>query len=296
MTTDGPGKRILIGLDIGGSKTRGIRVVDGSVVTELVAGSANTQNVTPATAARNLAEVLTGLDAGSAASIIVGAGGIDTQQDEDALRELIAPAAPNVAIRIVHDTRLILAAGHAQTGIAVIAGTGSSVWGINAAGAEARVGGWGYLLGDEGSGYWFGREAVRHTLRRADLGLTVDELSTALLRECGLSNPADLIRHFHTGTDRRYWADKSRQVFDAAREGHAYSQQLIQEGGAHLAEQVMQVARRLDSHGPVILGGGLGENQPALRESFAAQLREFGITDVRAITTQPVYGVLNLDG
>ena len=67
-------------------------------------------------------------------------------------------------MRIVHDTQLILAAADVQDGIALISGTGSVAWGRTPDGRTARAGGWGYLLGDEGSGYWVGRQAVRHAL------------------------------------------------------------------------------------------------------------------------------------
>lgn len=285
---------VVVGLDIGGSKTHGIRVENGAVTRDLTTGSANVQNVSPSTAASNLAELLTALEAGDAWAVVVGSGGIDTPDDADRLRELIVPHAGSARITVVHDTRLILAAGGASTGIAVIAGTGSAVWGINAAGNEARAGGWGYLLGDEGSGYWFAREAVRHTLRRADMGLPVDELSAALLETCGLTRPTELIGHFHGGTDRRYWADKSRTVFGAAENGHAPSNDLIVLGAAHLVNDVLQVASRLGITGPVVLGGGLGTHQPALSASLTRDLVSEGITDVRTLGAEPVHGALRL--
>lgn len=283
-----------IGLDIGGSKTHGIKVIDGVVIDDLIAGSANVQNVSHETAQRNLTGLLARLGAVDAQSVLVGSGGVDTTEDEEQLRSLIAAYAPDSLITVVHDTRLILAAGKLDTGVAVIAGTGSATWGINTTGAEARAGGWGYLLGDEGSGYWFGREAVRHSLHRADLGLAVDELTATLLNACGLSTTTQLISHFHGHTDRRYWADKSFVVFTAAEKGHVHSTNLILRGGKHLAEAATQVAARLEINGPVILGGGLGDHQHALRKAFAMELESKGITDVRGLATKPVYGTLHL--
>lgn len=286
--------RILIGLDVGGSKTRGISIIDDTVVDERVTGSTNVQNVSRKTAADRLAELLTGLGAQCAQQVFVGSGGVDTPADERQLRALIEPHAPDAEITVVHDTRLVLAAAGLSVGIAVIAGTGSAVWGVNSAGSEARSGGWGYLLGDEGSGFWFGREAVRHSLRSADLGEPPDLLTTALLRECELAHPTELIQLFHGGTDRRYWAAKSRLVFDAARDGHTPSQDMIRQAGADLATQVLDVARRLSLAGPIALGGGLGLNQPAMRDALAAELTERGITDLRTLAGEPVYGVRHL--
>jgi N-acetylglucosamine kinase-like BadF-type ATPase len=284
----------IIGLDIGGTKTHGIKIMDGSVVDERLVGSSNTQNVSVETAALNLSLLLEGFEAATAAHIYVGAGGMDTDTDKAALRHLISPHAPDTGITIVHDTRLILAAAGADAGIAVIAGTGSAAWGVTADGREARAGGWGYLLGDEGSGYWLGREAVRHSLHRSNLGLSDDELTTALLGSCGLGSAEELIRLFHGNKDRTYWADKSRLVFDCARRGNPASRKLVDHASRSLADQALQVAARLRMQGPVVLGGGLGLNQPALQESFTNYLTIHGISDVRVLATEPVFGVMHL--
>ncbi|HEX2248033.1 MAG TPA: BadF/BadG/BcrA/BcrD ATPase family protein, partial [Arthrobacter sp.] len=206
---------ILIGLDIGGTKTHAIRLEDGTVTAEAIAGSANVQNVSRETASTALAEVFAALGT-DADRVIAGAGGIDTANDADALAALIATFAPHADIRAVHDSRLVLAAGRARRGIAVIAGTGSAVWGADGTGREARAGGWGHLLGDEGSGYWLGRELVRHALRRHDQGLEPDALTVALLADCSLARPVDLIAHFHGPTGRRYWAQRAQLVVAAA--------------------------------------------------------------------------------
>lgn len=284
----------IIGLDIGGTKTHGIKIVGGAVVEDRLVGSSNTQNVSIDTAALNLSLLLEGLGAVNAARIYVGAGGVDTDSDMAELRRLISPLAPGAGITIVHDTRLILAAAGADTGIAVIAGTGSAAWGVTADGREARAGGWGYLLGDEGSGYWLGREAVRHSLHRTNLGMSDDELTTELLDSCGLNSSEQLIRHFHGNKDRTYWANKSRLVFDCARRGNAASRKLVDQAGRSLAEQALQVAARLRMPGPVVLGGGLGLNQPALQDSFTNYLTINGVTDVRVLSTEPVFGVMHL--
>jgi N-acetylglucosamine kinase-like BadF-type ATPase len=284
----------IIGLDIGGTKTHGIKIMDGTVVEDRLVGSSNTQNVSLETAALNLSLLLEGLDAATAAHIYVGAGGMDTDNDKAELRRLISPHVPGTDITIVHDTRLVLAAAGADTGIAVIAGTGSAAWGVTANGREARAGGWGYLLGDEGSGYWLGREAVRHSLHRANLGLSDDELTATLLDSCGLDSAEELIRLFHGNKDRTYWADKSRLVFDCARRGNPASRKLVAQAGRSLADQALQVAARLRMRGPVVLGGGLGLNQPALQESFTNYLTIHGITDVRVLATEPVFGVMHL--
>ncbi|HSO90959.1 MAG TPA: BadF/BadG/BcrA/BcrD ATPase family protein, partial [Arthrobacter sp.] len=284
---------VVIGLDIGGTKTRGVRFEGGTAVADESVGSSNVQNVSREEAALHLAELFARIGGGTVAQVYAGAGGIDTDEDAAALAALIAPHVPGARITVVHDSRLLLAAGGASTGVAVIGGTGSAAWGRNSRGEEARAGGWGYLLGDEGSGYWLGREAVRHSLRRMNQGLEPDELTTALLASCGVDDPTRLIALFHSpDTGRRYWAERARLVVDAAAAGHVASQELVDQAGRDLAALALQTVRKLGIDGPVILGSGLGMNVPRLQESFRAALAAEGITDVRVLEQDPVFGVL----
>ena len=286
---------ITIGLDIGGTKTHGIRFEDGLPVADESAGSSNVQNVSREQAARNLADLFARIGGGRVDRVYAGSGGIDTDEDASALAALIQPLAPEARVTVVHDSRLLLAAGRAATGVAVIAGTGSAAWGRNAGGGEARAGGWGYLLGDEGSGYWLGREAVRHSLRRMNQGLPVDQLTAALLASCGLDHPNKLIALFHSpDTGRRFWAQQARHVVEAAASGHQDSAVLLDQAGQDLAALAGQVLGQLKIAGPVILGGGLGMNVAPLQESFRRNLAETGVTDVRVLDQEPVFGVLQL--
>ncbi len=285
----------VIGLDIGGTKTRGVRFHHGSPIRDESAGSSNVQNVSREVAAANLAELFGKIGGGHIDQVYAGAGGIDTDEDAQALADLIAPHAPGARITVVHDSRLLLAAGGASTGVAVIAGTGSAAWGRNDAGEEARAGGWGYLLGDEGSGYWLGREAVRHSLRRMNQGLEADQLSRALLDSVGVEEPGKLIALFHSpDTGRRYWAQQARLVVEAADAGDEVSAALVEQAGRDLADLAEQAVRQLGLDGPVILGSGLGMNVPRLQEAFKAKLAENGITDVRILQQDPVFGVPRL--
>lgn len=286
---------VVIGLDIGGTKTRGVRFEDGVAVADESAGSSNVQNVSREEAALNLADLFARIGGGPVSKVYAGAGGIDTDDDAAALAALIEPHVPGASITVVHDSRLLLAAGGASTGVAVIAGTGSAAWGRNTAGQEARAGGWGYLLGDEGSGYWLGREAVRHSLRRMNQGLPVDQVTSALLAACGVDHPNKLIALFHSPeTGRRFWAQQARLVVDAAAAGHAPSRELLDQAGKDLAGLAAQVLRKLGIEGPVILGSGLGMNVVPLQESFRSHLAEAGVTDVRVLGQDPVFGVLKL--
>ncbi|WP_323959043.1 ATPase [Arthrobacter sp. JZ12] len=280
----------VIGVDIGGTKTHGIRWSGGAVVAEARTGSANVQNVSGEEAASRLGELFAVLG-GGVARVVVGAGGVDTDDDADALRRLIAPHAPGASIDIVHDTRLILAAGEALTGIALIAGTGSVAWGADGNGRQARAGGWGYLLGDEGSAYWVAREGVRATLRRFNRGQALGALGIAVLKATGLAHPEQLIALFHGGSSRQFWAGQAGVIFEAADAGDPDALAIVEQGAAHLVGLVKDVGTVLQLHGPVVVGGGLATHQATLRTMLHEGLADNGFTDVRFLRTDPVYGV-----
>ncbi|WP_394247780.1 N-acetylglucosamine kinase [Arthrobacter pityocampae] len=287
--------QLVVGLDIGGSKTHGALWRGDRLVAEAKAGSANVQNVTPEDAARSLGGLFHDLrahaDGSPVTRVIAGSGGVDTPADADRLRALIAAHTPHAAVEVVHDTRLILAAGGATTGIAVIAGTGSVAWGITHDGRQARSGGWGYLLGDEGSGYWVAREAVRRALHRHDTGLAPDALDAAVLALNGITEPTELIGLFHSDAGRTYWAAQSRAVFDAAHDGEPDAAAILDTAAADLARLVLDVASVIGVPGPVVLGGGLVMHQPALQDRLRARLAAAGIPDVLVLTEDPVMGV-----
>ena len=94
-------------------------------------------------------------------------------------------------VLVVNDALVALEAGApGQPGVVIISGTGSISYGRNAHGEAARSGGWGYVLGDEGSGYWIGRGALRAVLREADQRGPKTVLTPLLLDHFGVGQAA----------------------------------------------------------------------------------------------------------
>jgi N-acetylglucosamine kinase-like BadF-type ATPase len=194
----------------------------------------------------------------------------------------------------VHDSALILAAAGAGTGIAVISGTGSVGWGRNRDGQVARAGGWGYLLGDEGSGYWVARTAVQHALRRVDEGAPADLLSQQLTADCGLQRIEQLLDHFYANPERRYWASRARIVFELAVQHDPASAAIVSAAAGALTSLATRVGAALGLRGPVVLAGGLAVHQPVLQQAVRDRLNSVGMTDVRVLDRDPVYGAVDL--
>ncbi|GAA3606377.1 N-acetylglucosamine kinase [Microlunatus ginsengisoli] len=286
----------VVGIDIGGSKTHAVSLRHGH---EAMAGSSNLASVGTAEAGRQLDSIFDQLiratDGQPITTVCAGAAGVDTVEAELRLRDLIAAKVPGAAVRVVHDTELILAAAGLDHGIALIAGTGSVAWGRTPSGAVARAGGWGYLLGDEGSGYGIAREAVRHALRLVDRGHRPDRLSQQLAADCGLQRPAQLVDHFYATPERRYWAGHARLVFELAADGDPAASAIVDAAAGELAELVGSVARVLsDADLPVVLGGGVLVHQPILTAGVSERLATIGLTDVRVLDRDPAHGAARL--
>ena len=165
------------------------------------------------------------------------------------------------------DTDAALAGAFAgRPGIVVIAGTGSGAAGRDAAGRTVRVGGHGFLLGDEGGGYWIGREAVRAALRAADGTGPATALVAAVERAFGSLAGAEQDVHRHP-TDRGLLARLVPDVaaLDAA-DGEAA--RILAEAAAYLAELASAVRARLGDL-PVAGVGGIFACAP-VREAFRA--------------------------
>jgi glucosamine kinase len=284
----------VLGVDIGGSKTHGLRVEHGEVVREAMAGSANMASVGVQAAGRVLDELFDRLGLDSIAAVCVGAAGADTPEGRDRLTRLVAQRLPSAALTVVHDTRLVLAAAELDEGVVVISGTGSVGWGMRRDGQEVRAGGWGYLLGDEGSGYGLARDAVREALRDADCGRAPGPVALRLVAECGLERPDQLLDLFYAQPERRWWAQRAGAVVALAVAGDATAVRLVDQAADALADLAVVVAGRLALTGPVVLAGGLVVNQPALRIRVSERLAAQGMSDVRVLQGDPVRGAVRL--
>ncbi|MFW0789882.1 N-acetylglucosamine kinase [Gordonia sp. CPCC 205333] len=284
----------ILALDIGGSKTHAVRAVDGVIVSESIVGSANVASVGTAEAGRQLDVVIDRLGGSMGIrAVCAGAAGVDTPESVKILYDLLDARLPNAQVRVVHDSQLILAAAGVLDGIAVISGTGSVAWG-RSGDASARAGGWGYLLGDEGSGYWVAREAIRRLLARMDDHHPGQQLGQELAADCGLSDAAELLNHFYAQTDRRYWAGRARVVFEMAKAGDPLSAGIVDAAATALAELVLQVGAQLRIAGPVVMAGGLAVNQPMLQRGVRRILAGRGVADVRVLSVDPVRGAVEL--
>lgn len=134
-------------------------------------------------------------------------------------------------------------------GVAVIAGTGSNVFGVGGTGADARpwrVGGWGHLLGDEGSGYWLGVQSIKAAIRDRERSGPETALSDAAMRFFNQPSVEAVAAGVYTKPlTKGEIAAFAIETSKLAEQGDAVARELYERGGRELAQQIVSVIRQI---------------------------------------------------
>ena len=235
----------------------------GRIVAEAEGPGANVATLPPAVVRRRLTALLAELGSIHPESCCAGSAGAEVPAGRLRLERLLEVLLPGCRVGVVHDARLVLSAAQADEGIALISGTGSVAYGRTSEGREARVGGWGWRVGDDGGGAWITREAAREVMRRADSGRPLGDLGSRLLAACGASGTVQLLGKLNGLREAMEWAGLAHIVFEAA-EHDPGAQSVVLRCATALSDQVKAVQASLGIDGPVVLAGGLLLNQPKL--------------------------------
>jgi glucosamine kinase len=206
-----------------------------------------------------------GLDYAAIAGVGVGIAGASVAHSESWLRQILATTLPGVPAVPSSDAEIALVGANGERqGVLLLAGTGSVVFGVNAAGQSLQVGGWGYLLGDEGSSHWIGMLALQLVVRAAD-GREVcpSEFVAQILAALALKSEADLIPWLYRSEQPRTRgiAQLARLVIDNASAGVEVATEIAQNAATELALLCNTAVRRLDMENPrIAFAGGLLDN------------------------------------
>ena len=181
----------------------------------------------------------------------------------------------------------------------VIAGTGSIAYGRNARDEAARAGGWGYVLGDEGSGYWIGRHALRAVVRESDGRGHATAMTPLVLAHFGATRPDDLVHAIYDGALRpSAIAAVARAVQAAADDGDELALQILTVGARELASSARAVISRLglrDEAFDVVLSGGVMQAVPRLAAEVEAQVTQLAPRcRVQRLQREPAHGAVAL--
>ncbi len=268
----------VMGIDGGGTHVRVVICTpELKVVAESDGRSVNPNAVGKDTAARELRRVIREalLKAGilPAAVASVGAGIAGTHALQGWLEETLTPIFPKARILTTLDLEIALVGAFGErNGVIIVSGTGSAAYGVNAVGETALVGGWGYLLGDEGSGYWIGTQLLRDYARMLDGNSKPRTWHMELASQIG-------------GSTREYvveWRYSRAQVSDVAalatiameNEQESICAAILDSAAAHLGKATLSVVEQLRLPADrIAFAGGLISTATPLSERLRAFLK-----------------------
>ncbi len=306
MTRSRARERYIIGIDGGATKTIAILgSVDGKVLGRGQGGSSNYQNVGTASAIhsirRAVSEARQHASAGrqKAEIAVVGLAGVDSSKDERAAKQFVDKT--NIAHRafVVHDSIAYLhSAFRSQSGIMVESGTGCVAAGINSAGRYVRVGGWGALFDDEGSGYDIGRKALNAAFRAVDGRGPRTRLVCAIKRKFRLESLEDLLYIIYsTGFTVDEIVGLAHLVSKAAIHD-GVSRRILEDAGTTLGGLACVVAKRLNmnrNYVKVATVGGVFNAGKYLTWAFKQRIKqECPLAEIVRPDVDPAFGAFLL--
>jgi N-acetylglucosamine kinase-like BadF-type ATPase len=279
---------IFVALDCGGTKTQCWIADETQVLGRAACGTVKIMNVGEEVATQRLRELVreaaaqAGIDLDRVTRTCMGLAGIGI----DSVRRWADATLRSVVggdVLLGGDEEIALdAAFSGGPGVLVIAGTGSNVVGRCTDGSLLTAGGWGPMLGDEGSGHWIGLEAVRAGLRALDRGL-----ETCLLRDImcfwELGEPEEALGLLVAKANHRPrpdFAELAGVVAACAEGGDALAVGVLEHAGEELAAQVRLVMSKMraagcgpDDTSQVAFTGSVLGRIPRVRRSMEEQLR-----------------------
>ncbi|SDP01899.1 BadF-type ATPase [Actinopolyspora xinjiangensis] len=291
VETENADELLLLGLDVGGTSSRALLTdAHGRTVGTGHAGGGNPNTHPPDRAVEQVARATRTALAETApervSAVVLGMAGISKLADP-AVAGMFEQAWHTLGlrcpVRTVSDSEVAFAAGTAEPdGTVLIAGTGSIVTRIIGHRSERTLGGYGWLLGDEGSAFWLGREAVSTALRALDLGEEKDDpLVASVLNELlpgsarGNEPYSMLVRRIvallGNGPPVRL-AELAPLVTASAAEGGGKATEILSRAARTLAADTLAVRDDSDSS-PIVLAGSLLSGEGVLDEAVRAELR-----------------------
>ena len=290
---------IVVGIDAGASKTRAFAVDRAGTVVGRGAGGGGNLLTSPDPQGAIAAALAEALGGRSAAAIVLSCAGGDRETERTRGHEILARLAPpDAKLLVTHDAIAALYAGNPTgCGVVLIAGTGSIAYGRNAEGEEDRAGGWGYLIGDEGSAVWCGLEALRAISHAVDGRGAPTRMTALLLQQLGVGQFSDVLPLLY---GRPHPAPAigaaTRALASASTAGDAIANAILQRGANALARAATVVALTLGlATGPVYLAGGAFENLSLLQR--LVQLDLLGLlpqATVEPVREEPAMGAARL--
>ncbi|MGL5414177.1 MAG: N-acetylglucosamine kinase [Clostridium sp.] len=267
----------VIGVDGGGTKTEAVAYsLEGEVLGSTLTGFGNLVNGRDE-ALKNITDSIEGLvnklGRDGLKALHLGIAGSEVSDNAKAIENEVREKF-GFNCKVMNDGDLALKALlKGEDGILVIAGTGSIAFGIHGD-REKRVGGWGHLLGDEGSAYKISIEAFKIMIKEDDYGLERSKLSQDILDKLEIKEVSNIIDFVYSSTKDEI-AQMAGLVSKHAELGDEEAKNILINEGIQIAKSAERVFKALDFENCSIgLVGGVIRKSRILREAFEEYLNE----------------------
>jgi N-acetylglucosamine kinase-like BadF-type ATPase len=298
----------VLGADGGGTKTMGLLAESTGTLLASGRGDGSNQNVIGIeNAARNLAGLIetlartAGRPVAEIGSVVLGLAGAGAERDREVLigaiqARLHAMGLPSLPISIQTDGRIALeGAFNGGPGVVAVAGTGSVVMGKTPDGETLSIGGWGRVIGDEGSGYFIGLEALRAVSREIDGRGEAGSLRASISSRFGLEKRERIIAAIYR--ENFDIPSIAPVVLEAAEAGDQVALGILARAAREFSLQVITAVERLGLQGGtgVVLIGGLIDHDTIYARMLAEEIKKASpAADFRAPMNGPTHGALLL--
>lgn len=300
-----------IGIDGGGTKTEMLVLhAHGEPLFTLTGGPCNPKSVTMKQAQLTIVGLLDEgynkgmLEASDCLGICLGIAGIGSQLERASFLEFVRQyykrrGAASPVIYVTNDAEIALAAGlGSNEGVIAIAGTGSIVYGISGSGQHFRVGGWGHLLGDQGSGYDIGLKTLQTVMLSYDGVEPPTQLTELVVGKLGLSSPPELRTWiYRPDIQKQQIADMAKLCIQAANSGDQAAISIMEKCAEQLARLTICLREKEDSlrFSPVVVTGSIFKYCKLYFDAYRERLeRASGPLTIVQSQQRPVYGAAML--
>jgi N-acetylglucosamine kinase-like BadF-type ATPase len=232
------------------------------------------------------------------AAICLGIAGVDREDEMRVVRAIMRRIGYKSRTVVVNDALIALVAGAGDApAIVIIAGTGSIVYGRNGSGEAARAGGWGHMIGDEGSGYWIGREALAAVMRAGDGRGPETQLTAEILDHFEVRDVSRLPRIvYDRDQPRTAVAALGPLVQRVSERGDAVAARILERAADELVLAARSVTTRLEMRGDPFtfhLAGGIFRVVPWLASELPRRLSEVAPrAQVALLDREPALGAV----
>ncbi|MDR4890339.1 BadF/BadG/BcrA/BcrD ATPase family protein [Fredinandcohnia sp. QZ13] len=261
----------VLGIDGGGTKTKGIIADEcGNVYAVARVGATNQNGADLESIEKEFESLFSSLENqnkdafNNLHTIFAGIAGVDRPEAKEIIKAILGKLAPSQATIIIDNdgVNALYSGTLGAPGIVQICGTGSITFGVNDQGERKRIGGWGYLIDDEGSSYELGREALYAIFKAYDKRGPKTALTEKIVQHFQIADPTDLISIVYSAKHPRdVIAPLSKYVTEAVDQGDEVAKELIRGSGNRIARSIHHLYDQLfplnEREVQVVLVGGL---------------------------------------